>query len=107
MDIKSKILHNKLVEIKKKETTIRLFFRDGESKQILRFEGLLFETPLSPLNKTVINVENSRILGIKAVSQLRYENKNPNEYKQLLIQMDNFGEWKSELICVYKNVRFE
>lgn len=107
MDIKSKILQKKLVEIKKKETTIKLFFKDENSKHILRFEGLLFETALSSINKTVINVENSHILGIKALSQLRYENKNPHEYRQLLIQMETFGEWKSELICIYKNFRFE
>lgn len=107
MEIESKILNYRLSEIKKKDSTVRLFFVHDNTKRVLRFEGLIFETNTSPINKRVISVKDSRILGIKSMSQLRYENKDPNIYRELLIKMANPGEWKSEVICTYNKIRFE
>ena len=73
----------------------------------MRFEGLIFETPTSPFNKEVISINQREVLGIKAISQLRYENKNPDLYKQLLVKMDDNGGWKSEIICVFTKIKFE
>lgn len=100
------IVGTKLVEIKKKDSTITLYFESTEHKDVFQFDGLIFESPLSPVNKTVKSAEINNYLGIKALSQLRYENKDPFEYKQLLIQMENKSEeWKTELICVFKKVK--
>lgn len=107
MEIESKILNHRLVEIKKKGTTVRLFFVHENKKKILRFDGLIFETTTSPINKKVVSVKDSRLLGIKSMSQLRYENKNPSDYKELLIKMGYSGSWKSEIICTYNEIRFE
>lgn len=109
MELREKIkdiIGTRLVEIKKKDSAISLYFENRDHKDVFQFDGLIFETPLTSVNKKVKLAEINNNLGIKALSQLRYENKNPFEYKQLLIQMENQSdEWKTELICVFKKIK--
>jgi hypothetical protein len=104
MEIES-INSSKLVEIRKTGGNTELTFEKTTSKKKLHlfFEGFLFETPYPALNRKVERIEMRHVLGFKAITSLQSQHKNPSDYKQLLIQMDQTtDEHKIELICVFK-----
>lgn len=105
MELESTIIGLKLIEINKNIDDIKLIFEDTNSNvaYLLTFKGYLFETGFVALNKRVENARLRRILGFKAVTQLRYEGENPSDFKQLFIQMEGSeDENKIELISVFK-----
>jgi hypothetical protein len=103
MEIES-INSSKLVEIRKTGLNTELTFEKRSKKKLhLFFEGFLFETPYPALNRKVERIEMRHVLGFKAITSLQSQHKNPSDYKQLLIQMDQTSDdHKIELICVFK-----
>lgn len=73
---------------------------------VLTFKGLLLETSAPTLNKRVKNIQLNNTLGFRATSQLRHLNKNPQNYRQLFIQMEGSDDNnKLELLGALKNYR--
>ncbi len=106
MEINNVIVGSKLNEIQKKPDEVKLVFENLKTNKlyILTFKGLLFETSRSALNKKVKNIQLNKTLGFRAISQLRYLNRNPENYRQLFIQMDGSNEEnKIELIGALRN----
>lgn len=100
------IIGYKLTEIQKKaKETILLFSKrgTGEKLKLSYNRGLLFETPTPATDKKVIKVDLKTVLGFKAMTELRNQNMNPNEFQQLLIEMEgSTSDYKIELICVFR-----
>lgn len=100
------IIGYRLTEIQKKakETTLLFNKRGTGEKFKLSYErGLLFETPTPVTDKKVINVDLKTVLGFKAMTELRNQNMNPNDFQQLLIEMEgSTSDYKIELICVFR-----
>jgi len=70
------------------------------------FDGFLLETAGSALNKKVKNVNLAHVLGFRTSSQVRSLNKDPHNYRQLLIQMDGSTEDnKLELLGAFKSYK--
>lgn len=102
MELNNVIVGTKLNEIQKKSDEVKLVFEN----HILIFKGLLFETSASTLNKRVKNVQLNNTLGFRAISQLRHLNRNPENYRQLFIQMEGSDDNnKLELLGALRNYR--
>lgn len=96
----------KLVGIRKDESSIEIEFRTSNSHKThrLKFRGYLFETPTPALNKKIRRVSLRNVLGFNATTLLRRNSIDPNEYRQLLIEMEGSNEnFKIELMCVFRN----
>ena len=109
MELLNKLRNCTLKEIKKTDNDVTLVFFDEEqaTKYRLSFIGYVFETPLSPVGKKVEFGIESHTLGFKAFSQINFHNQNPTHYTQLFFKMESPDEnFKSELICVYKKIRY-
>lgn len=110
LDNINNIIGSELSQISKTSDKVNLVFknyRDGNNI-ILVFNGLVFETTISALNKKVKRTELKNILGFKAVVQLGYQGIESSGYKQLLIEMEgSSNENKIELICVLKNYKMK
>ena len=107
MELEQRLYNKSLIEIIKKGTEVRLIFSNLLGTITLKFSGYLFETPTSPINKNVISVTDSSIIGFKGITQLRYEKKDPSDYRQMTIKMQDPGGWKIELICIYSSIEFQ
>ena len=108
MELNNVIVGTRLNEIQKKSNDVKLVFENTISKKIyvLTFEGLLFETATPALNKRVKSIQLHSTLGFRATSQLRHLNKNPQNYRQLYIQMEGSDENnKLELLGALKNYK--
>ena len=104
----SQVIGTKLNEIQKKPDVIRLVFENTKTNKayVLSFKGLLFETSSPTLNRRVKNIQVNRTLGFRALSQLRNLNRNPDNYRQLFIQMEGSDENnKFELVGALRNYR--
>jgi hypothetical protein len=102
MELNNVIVGTKLNEIQKKSDEVKLVFEN----HILIFKGLLFETSASTLNKRVKNVQVNNTLGFRATSQLRHLNRNPENYRQLFIQMEGSDDDnKLELLGAVRNYK--
>ncbi len=102
------VIGTRLNEIKKTSDDVRLVFENTRTNRmyVLSFKGLLFETSAPTLNKRVRNVQLNDTLGFRATSQLRHLNKNPENYRQLFIQMVGSNEdHKLELLGALKNYK--
>lgn len=89
---------------------MELVFKNFEAEKniIMVFNGLVFETTISALNKKVKRIELRNILGFKAVAQLGYQGIKPDGYKQLLMEMEgSSSENKIELICILKDYKMK
>jgi hypothetical protein len=108
MEIDNDIIGYTLNEIQKKPDKIKLVFRNSKTNKsyILTFNGLLFETSGSPLNRRVKNIKLDNTLGFRALTQLQRLHRNPENYRQLFIQMEGSNEDnKLELIGALRNYR--
>jgi len=106
MELEKKITGFRLVEIQKGVGLIKLAFENeaDHSLVVVSFDGYLFETNISVLNRKVEYANLRKVLGFKALAQLRFDNKNISDYQQLLIQMEGTDdENKIELIAVFKS----
>ena len=102
------VIGTKLNEIQKKPDSIKLVFKNTSNGKsyVLFFDGILLETSGSSLNRKVKNIQIDEILGFKTSTQLRHLKKNPNNYKQLFIQMEGSNEDnKFELLGAFKNYK--
>ena len=95
--------------IKRNHKNILLFRKQGSHEKIeLFFDGLLFESTSPVANKKVHQVFLEDTLGFRALTELRHQNLNIREYKQLLLKMeDSTNDYKVELICVFKKHRLQ
>lgn len=108
MELSEKIVGTKLNEIQKKSDEVKLVFEDTKTNKIyvLTFKGLLFETSNPTLNKRVKDIHLNNNLGFRAISQLRHLNRNPNNYRQLFIQMEGSNDNnKLELLGALTNYK--
>ena len=108
MELRDVIVGTRLNEIRKKPDAIKLFFEDTKNNMmyVLSFKGLLFETSNPTLNKRVKNIQLNHSLGFRALSQLRYLNRNPENYRQLFIQMEGSDDNnKLELLGALRNYK--
>lgn len=108
MELSEIIIGTKLNEIQKKSDDVKLVFENTRTNKIyvLTFKGLLFETSNPTLNKRVKNIKLESTLGFRAISQLRQLNRNPDNYRQLFIQMEGSNENnKLELLGALRNYR--
>lgn len=106
MELNNVIVGTRLNEIQKKSNDVKLVFENTKTNKtyILTFKGLLFETSAPTLNKRVKNIQLNNTVGFRAASQLRYLNLNPENYRQLFIQMENSNDNnKLELLGALKN----
>ena len=106
MELATIITGQKLIEIQKGVNLIKIVFENNldQSNTILSFQGYLFETNISVLNRKVEYANLRNTLGFKAVAQLRYDKQDFTAFKQLLIQMEGTDdENKIELIAVFKS----
>src|SRR5687767_5400243 len=89
MELSDVIIGTKLNEIQKKSDDVKLVFEDTKTNKvyILTFKGLLFESSAPTLNRRVKSIQLNNTLGFRATSQLRHLNRNPENYRQLFIQM--------------------
>lgn len=94
MELSEIIIGTKLNEIQKKSDDVRLVFENTKSNKVyvLTFKGLLFETSNPTLNRRVKSVNLNSTLGFRAMSQIRHLNRNPNNYRQLFIQMEGSND---------------
>lgn len=100
------IVGAKLREIQKKSDEVTLVFEKTHKKYFLILRGLLFETSGSALNKRVKDFQVNGHLGFRAISQLRNLNRNPDNYKQMYIQMEGSDELnKLELLGAFRNYK--
>ena len=109
MELETDITGLQLVEIKKNVNDIKLILKDPSTnvKKVLSFEGYLFESGISGLNRRIIQVNVRNVLGFKAVNQLQYDGVNTRDYKQILFEMEgSFDDNKIELIAVFKKISF-
>jgi hypothetical protein len=98
----------KLQEIRKTGNQVKLFFKNQQvHKEVeLSFRGFLFETSILATNRNVSSIELGSATGFRAITLLRREQLNPEEYRQLFIQMSGSSEEnKIELICVFTSYR--
>lgn len=108
MEINNIIVGSRLNEIHKKPDEVKLVFENSKTNKayILTFEGLLFETSGSTLNRKVKNVQLNDTLGFRATTQLRHLHKNPENYRQLFIQMEGSSDDnKLELVGALRNYK--
>jgi hypothetical protein len=107
MEINNVIVGSKLNEIRKRPDVVKLFFENLKTNKvyILSFKGLLFETSGSTLNRRVRNIQFNNALGFRATSQLRFLNRNPQNYRQLFIQMEGSNDNKLELLGAFRNYK--
>ncbi len=106
MELEKKITGFKLVEIQKGIDLIKLAFENelDHNAIVLSFKGYLFETNISVLNRKVEYANLRKVLGFKAVAQLRFDHQDISKFQQLLIQMEGTDdENKIELIAVFNN----
>lgn len=108
MESGSIIIGAKLNEIQKTSDKVMLFFENPKTNEsyVLTLRGLLFETSGSTLNKKVKNIQVNNTLGYRASSQLRYLKRDPQNYKQMYIQMEGSSEDnKFELLGAFRNFK--
>lgn len=108
MEISEIITGSRLNEIQKKPDEIKLVFENSKANETysLLFKGLLLETSGSALNKKVKNVQWDDALGFRVLTQLRYLRENPENYRQLFIQMEgSTDENKFELVGAVSNLK--
>jgi hypothetical protein len=108
MEINNVIVGTQLNEIQKKSDEVKLVFQNQQSKKCyaLTFNGLLFETSGSALNKRVKNIQFDNTLGFRAISQLRHLNKDPHKYRQIFIQMEGSDDNnKMELLAAFSDYK--
>lgn len=108
MEVDNLIVGSKLSQIQKKPDEIRLIFENSKNGEgyVLRFRGLLFETNGSTINKKVKNIQFNNTLGFRATSQLRHLKRDPNNYRQIFIQMEGSNENnKLELLGAFRNYK--
>jgi hypothetical protein len=106
--IGSTLIGSRLTEIQKKPDEVNLIFENSKINKayILSFKGLLFETSGSTLNRKVKNIQLNDTLGFRAFSQLQHLNRNPENYRQLFIQMEGSNDDnKMELIGALRNYK--
>ena len=100
------IIGFRLTEIQKTAKQTTLFFAkrgSGEKIQLSFERGLLFETPSPATDRKVLKIDLKTVLGFKALTELRNQDLNPQDFQQLLIEMEgSTGEYKIELICVFR-----
>ena len=94
MEINSALVGAKLNQIEKKPDRIRLVFENSKTGKyyVVTFNGLLFETSGSALNRRVRAIQLNETLGMRAISQLRYLKRDPRNYRQLYIQMEGSSD---------------
>lgn len=108
MELDNVIVGATLSEIQKKSDEVKLVFENSKTSKayVLIFKGLLFETSASTLNRRVKNVQLNNTLGFRATSQLRHLNRNPEDYRQLFIQMEGSDDNnKLELLGALRSYR--
>ena len=109
MELRSDVIvGTTLSEIQKKSDGVKLVFEDAKSKKayVLTFEGLLFESSAPTLNKRVGNIQLNDTLGFRAISQLRHMKQDPENYRQLFIQMEGSDDQnKLELIAALRHYK--
>ena len=108
MEINNAIVGSKLNEIRKKPDEVKLIFENSKTNKVyvLSFKGLLFETSGSTLNRRVKNIQFNNTLGFRATSQLRYLKRNPQNYRQMFIQMEGSNDDnKLELLGAFRNYK--
>lgn len=108
MELGEIIVGTKLNEIQKKSDDVRLVFENTQTNKlyVLVFKGLLFETSSPTLNRRVKSIDLNNTLGYRAISQLRHLNRNPNNYRQLFIQMEGSNDNnKLELLGALTNYK--
>ena len=110
MEITEAIIGSKLKKISKEENSIILEFSNVRKKKkyVVNLKGLLFETSHSAINETVEAAAITRVLGFRAVTELRRKGRGPNSYKQLYIKMRSSNDdVKIELICAYNDIELQ
>lgn len=108
MELDNVIVGSKLSEIQKKSDEVKLVFENSKTSEayVLTFKGLLLETSASTLNRRVKNVQLNNTLGFRATSQLRHLHRNPENYRQLFIQMEGSDDNnKLELLGILRSYR--
>jgi len=108
MELSEIIIGTKLNEIQKKSDDVKLVFEDTKTNKVyvLTFDGLLFETSNPALNRRVKDIRLNSTLGFRAMSQLTHLNRNPNDYRQLFIQMEGSNDNnKLELLGALRNYK--
>jgi hypothetical protein len=108
MELANVIIGTRLNEIQKKADDVKLVFHNTKTNKVyvLTFKGLLFETSAPTLNKRVKNVQLNEHLGFRATSQLKYLKRNPDNYRQLFIQMEGSdNNNKFELLGAMSNFK--
>lgn len=108
MELSEIIVGTRLNEIQKKSDDVTLIFENTKTNKVyvLTFKGLLFETSNPALNRRVKNVKLNSTLGFRAIAQLRHLNRNPNNYRQLFIQMEGSNDNnKLELLGALRNYK--
>ena len=108
MELDSVIIGSKLNAIQKKADEIKLVFENSKTgkEYVLSFRGLLFETSASTLNRKVRDIQINDILGFRAISQLRYLKRDPDNYRQIFIQMAGSNDNnKLELFGAFRNYK--
>jgi len=107
MEVDSKLIVGAtLNEIQKKTDKVKLVFENKRTKKAftMTFDGFLLETSGSALEKKVKDVQLSHVLGFRTLSQVRTLHKKPQDYQQILIQMEGSTEdYKLELLGAFKN----
>ena len=108
MELNNDIIGSKLNEIQKNSEGIKLVFENSKTHKVyvLKFDGLLFETSVSAINRKVKTLQWTDNLGFRAMSTLRQMQRNPNNYKQLFIQMEGSNDNnKLELIGAFEKYK--
>jgi hypothetical protein len=108
MEIDSKLVGSKLNKIQKEPDLVTLVFENSKKgrRYVLTFNGILFETTASTLNKKVKHVQINDTLGIRALSQIRSLNRSPRKYRQIYIQMEGSSEEnKLELLGALRTLK--
>jgi hypothetical protein len=108
MELRDVIVGTRLNEIQKRPDDISLVFEDTRTNKvyILNFKGLLFETSGPTLNRKVKSIHLNNVLGFRATTQLRHLNRNPENYRQLYIQMEGSNDNnKLELLGALRNYK--
>ena len=108
MEIDSTLIGAKLNKIQKEPDLVTLVFENSKKgrRYVLTFNGMLFETTASTLNKIVKHVQINDTLGISALSQIRSLNRSPRKYRQIYIQMEGSSEEnKLELLGALRTIK--
>ncbi|HEY5751240.1 MAG TPA: hypothetical protein VIU12_34495 [Chryseolinea sp.] len=102
----NELFGKKLTQMNKRHKRVELLFEDARSAYLVKFEGFVFESELSPMDQTVAKISRRDSLGMKGIDLLSYFNYNDtSRFEQIFIQFDENAFKKNELICIARNVQ--